>query len=244
MPSFPRCFVPGAAPGKVVAVGADEAHHLVHVLRLEPGDSVGLFDGIGGEWLGFVHAVAPAVTIEVVDAASPAAEPPVRVTLAVSLLKGAQMDTVVREATMLGVFAIAPMTSQHVAIGRRTWRGGESVQRWQRVAVASARQCRRAVVPVIAPVMPFESVLTETGADVTIVCVEPGRADGPLVAADAGPAPASALVMVGPEGGWSAGEAERAAAEGARFIHLGPRTLRAEVVPTVALSCLWTQWGW
>jgi 16S rRNA (uracil1498-N3)-methyltransferase len=243
MRSFPRCFVPGAAKGRIVSVSPGEAHHLVHVLRLQPGDGVGLFDGLGGEWVGFVQALVPEVTIEVVDEAAPAAEPPVRVTLAVGLLKGAQMDSVVRDATMLGVFAIAPMSTRHVSIGRRGWRGGEAVERWNRVALASARQCRRAVVPVISPVTAFDAVLAGTRADVTLMCVEPGRlSEG--AASGAGPAPGSALVLIGPEGGWSSEEIARALGAGARFIHLGPRTLRAETAPVVALSSLWTQWGW
>jgi 16S rRNA (uracil1498-N3)-methyltransferase len=243
MRPFPRCFVPDAATGKVVTLPEGEAHRLVHVLRLRPGDGVGLFDGLGGEWVGFVQALVPEVTIDVVEESAAAAEPPVRVTLAVGLLKGAQMDSVIRDATMLGVFAIAPMSTQHVSIGRRAWRGGEAVERWNRVALASARQCRRAVVPVISPVTAFDAVLTATRADVTLMCVEPGRI-GDGVTTDAGPAPGTALVMVGPEGGWSPEEIARAEAAGARFIHLGPRTLRAETAPTVALSCLWTQWGW
>ena len=238
MRAFPRCFVP-----KVVAVPPEEAHHLARVLRREPGDGVGLFDGMGGEWVGFVHTVAPEFTVEVVDAAVPAPEPPVRVTLGIGLLKGVQMDAVVRDATMLGVFAIAPMVTQHVSIGRRGWRGGAALQRWHRVALASARQCRRAVVPVISPVTPFESVLRETPADVTVMCVEPARVVE-HEADEVGQKPGTALVLVGPEGGWSSDEVERAVAHGARLIHLGPRTLRAESAPTVALSCLWTRWGW
>jgi len=243
MPAFPRCFVPGAGAGKVVTVSDDEAHHLAHVLRLRPGDGVGLFDGMGGEWVGFVQTVAPDFTVEVVDAGRAAAEPKVRVTLAVGLLKGSKMDIVVRDATMMGVFAIAPIATKHVALSRRSWRSGEAVQRWHRVAVASARQCRRAVIPAISPITQFEATLTETRADVTVMCVEPEHV-GDSNAIDSGPAPASALVMIGPEGGWSAEEVERAVGVGARLIHLGPRTLRAEVVPTVALSCLWTRWGW
>ena len=33
-------------------------------------------------------------------------------------------------------------------------------------------------------------------------------------------------------------------AAGATLVNLGPRTLRAETVPTVVLTALWTAWGW
>jgi 16S rRNA (uracil1498-N3)-methyltransferase len=59
-----------------------------------------------------------------------------------------------------------------------------------------------------------------------------------------GPPPPSALVLIGPEGGWSMHELAVAAERGIPTIHLGARTLRAESVPLVALSALWTTWGW
>jgi 16S rRNA (uracil1498-N3)-methyltransferase len=130
-----------------------------------------------------------------------------------------------------------------VAVARRSWQGGAALARWQRVALASTRQCRRAVVPVIAPITGFEAMLADVRAEVIVMCVEPGRI-GDLEITDAGPTPGSALVLVGPEGGWSPEEVERAEARGARLLYLGPRTLRAETAPTVALSSLWTQWGW
>lgn len=227
----------------MVALSSDEAHHLVRVLRLGPGDGVGLFDGAGGEWLGVVLTLDPEVTIKVVDSVEPAAEPPVGVTLGVGVLKGGQMDTVVRDATMLGARAVVPLNAAHVAVTRRAWRSGESVERWQRVALASARQCRRAVVPVVAPVMRFERVFDEVSADVTLMAVEPSRAGVPPLG-ELGPRPARALVLIGPEGGWSDEEIEQARARDTRLFSLGPRTLRAETVPTVVLSALWTRWGW
>jgi 16S rRNA (uracil1498-N3)-methyltransferase len=241
--AFPRFFVPTAGGERRVTLRADEAHHLTRVLRLRPGDGVGVFDGAGGEWVGYVQSVAPRVTIEIVEAGQPAPEPPVRVTLGVALLKGAQMDAVVRDAAMLGAFAIAPLVCQHVATTRRAWQGGAVLQRWQRVALASARQCRRAVVPVVGPVMSFDTTLETVAADVTLMCVEP-HLEASAASPSAGPRPGSALVLVGPEGGWSAAEVDRAVACGARLMHLGPRTLRAEAVPAVMLSALWTQWGW
>jgi 16S rRNA (uracil1498-N3)-methyltransferase len=240
---LPRFLAPAARGKAVVILPPDEAHHLVRVLRLRPGDGVGLFDGVGGEWLGIVLTLEPEVTVEVVDETAPAAEPPVRVTLGIGLLKGGQMDTVVRDATMLGTFAIVPLTTSHVSITRRAWRSDASARRWKRVAVASARQCRRAVVPAVAPAMSFERVFEDVQADVTLMCVEPSRARAPS-AHGSGPRPESALALVGPEGGWSREEVDYALARGARLFSLGPRTLRAEAVPTVLLSSLWTQWSW
>jgi 16S rRNA (uracil1498-N3)-methyltransferase len=77
------------------------------------------------------------------------------------------------------------------------------------------------------------------------MCVEPRLAtDGLDQAGAARTRPIEAAVFVGPEGGWSPRELDLARAAGVSLIHLGPRTLRAETVPTVVLTALWTAWGW
>jgi 16S rRNA (uracil1498-N3)-methyltransferase len=174
---------------------------------------------------------------------SPTPEPPVRVSLAVALLKGDQMDTVVREATMLGVYEIVPVASTHVAVPAAARRAPAALERWHRVAVASAKQCGRAVVPAIAPVTPFDRVIGPKDGRPVLMCVEPARAAGPP-AAVSGAAPVDAVVLVGPEGGWTDDEIAQAVYCGVKFMHLGPRTLRAETAPTVALTALWSAWGW
>jgi 16S rRNA (uracil1498-N3)-methyltransferase len=111
--------------------------------------------------------------------------------------------------------------------------------------VASAKQCGRAVVPVIHEVVTCPEVLDRAGDDLVLCCVEPAL--GAALAAErpiARPSMGRAWVCVGPEGGWSAEEIASIRARGATLVSLGRRTLRAEIAPTVALSALWTQWGW
>jgi 16S rRNA (uracil1498-N3)-methyltransferase len=242
--TLPRFFVPSVGESRHVALTPEEAHHLTHVLRLGPGAEIRMFDGRGREWAGRVASIdRRVVTIEVAREVAAVPEPPTRVTLGVGLLKGDQMDAVVRDATMLGVASIVPMATAHVALPKRARQSDAAIARWQRVAVASARQCGRAVVPTVSPITPFDALLTEAGHDVVIICVEPARA-GANAGAAAGSRPSALLVLVGPEGGWSEEEVRFAIGRGARALHLGPRTLRAETTPVVALSSLWTRWGW
>ena len=76
------------------------------------------------------------------------------------------------------------------------------------------------------------------------MCVEPARREARALDDIPVSRPGSALVLIGPEGGWTSGEIDAALHAGARLVHLGPRTLRAEIMPTVLLSALWTRWGW
>jgi 16S rRNA (uracil1498-N3)-methyltransferase len=243
----PRLLVTDAANGAVMTLPDDEAHHVSHVLRLTAGASVRVFDGRGLEWHARVETLGRAgVTVAIGESVDPVREPPVRVTLAIGLLKGDQMDAVVRDATMLGVAAIVPLISAHVATSWSASRLGSARERWRRVAVASVRQCGRAVVPEIRPARSFDELLTDVDGDAIVMSVEPSATIDTSSGADARSStrPRSALLYVGPEGGWSEREVARALQAGARLLHLGPRTLRAETAPVVALAVLWTEWGW
>ncbi|HVQ41477.1 MAG TPA: RsmE family RNA methyltransferase, partial [Vicinamibacterales bacterium] len=225
------------------ALPKDEAHHVTRVLRLPPGATVRIFDGKGREWSGRLETGPKrgesGVIVE--EEAKPVPEPEVRVTLAIGVLKGDQMDAVVRDATALGVVAIAPMETAHVTVPPRAWQSGAAVERWQRVSVAAAKQCGRAVVPTVRPVATLADVLIER-ADTIWLCAEPALPEGPTINVER--RGSSALVLVGPEGGWAEQEVQLALRAGAGVFNLGPRTLRAELAPTVALSSLWTKWGW
>jgi 16S rRNA (uracil1498-N3)-methyltransferase len=237
-----RCFVPDGRPG-VVTLSDDEAHHLGRVLRAREGVEVIAFDGRGREWQARVASVDKgAVSLELLDPREPAPEPPIAVTLAVGLLKGDQMNDVVRDATMLGAAAIVPIVSAHTAVSERTWRT-LSPERWRRVAIASAKQCGRAVVPSVSAPVHVDEVLADATFGVRVICLEPAR-EWSRALPPAPPPGGRALLIVGPEGGWSAREVDEMRAAGVTPLSLGPRTLRAERAPCVALSVLWTAWGW
>lgn len=242
----PRVLIPAiTAADRVVALDAADAHHLTRVLRMAVGDEVRVFDGRGREWLAHLAVASrSSASLNIIHEATPAPEPHVRVTLAIGLLKGEQMDAVVRDATMLGVFSIVPITTKHVAVPSGARKSATAIERWRRVAIASAKQCGRAVVPNVGAVTPFAEMLTSAPGVPSFMCVEPALAIQDAAGVKAGHRPVAAMVFVGPEGGWSADEVEQGRAAGATLVHLGPRTLRAETVPTVVLTALWTAWGW
>jgi 16S rRNA (uracil1498-N3)-methyltransferase len=248
--SDPRFLAPPRADGsRFVVLSDEEAHHAHRVLRLDRGDPVRVFDGVGHEWVGTIHEIsAKRVTIAVDRAVETTPEPPTEVTLAVGLLKGDQMDTVVRESTMLGVAAIIPLVSARVVAPARA-RVEAARERWRRVAVQSSKQCGRAVIPIVRDPAGLEAVLTDATYDARVMLAEPGtyvRADRTLEPPRprAGHERPRVLLLVGPEGGWTADEVRLAASLGTQLWRLGPRTMKAETAPTVALAALWTIWGW
>jgi 16S rRNA (uracil1498-N3)-methyltransferase len=242
-----RVYMPDVTVGATrVEVRGDEAHHLARVVRIRVGDTIGVFDGRGREWRARVDEVTKSSAVVTLSEEVPAViEPAVQVTLAIGVLKGDQMDAVVRDATAMGVSAIVPLATDHVTVPARAWRDDGATARWHRVAVAAAKQCQRAVVPTISGVVPFAEVWAAPRPDMVLACVEP-RAAGLLTDAvwQTVARPASVLLLVGPEGGWSAAEVVQIGAHGGYAVSLGPRTLRAEAVPAVVMTTLWSTWGW
>ena len=232
------------ASGTAVLAG-DEAHHLSHVMRLRAGDEIAVFDGRGREFRARIERVSRGgASLRLLDAIQPAAEPAVHLTLAQAVLKGEKMDNVVRDATMMGVSAVQPVVTEHTAVRRAASQDGKAQERWRRVAIASAKQCRRAVLPEIGAGVAFADWVAQDAAALRLLLAEPSadvQAHG--LAALNGPRPASASLLVGPEGGWSATEVEMALRAGWTAITFGRRTLRADAVAIVAIGVLQYLWG-
>jgi 16S rRNA (uracil1498-N3)-methyltransferase len=207
---------------------------------------VAVFDGRGHEFVARVASVVRHdVRVQILSRVEPAAESSVAVTLAQSVLKTDKMDDVVRDAVMLGVAAIQPIVSKRTEVTVAALLRGARVERWRRVALASVKQSRRAVMPEIRVPLTFETFLEEPPAALRLMLVEPAATADvePLSALQEPRPPADAAVLVGPEGGWTDAECAGAHARGVRLMTLGHRTLRADAVPVAALSVLQFLWG-
>jgi 16S rRNA (uracil1498-N3)-methyltransferase len=234
------------AGDETVVLPREEAEHLTRVLRLGVGDTVSVFDGRGHEFLARVaSAVRRDVSVQLVSRAEPAAEPSVALTLAVAVLKGDKMDDVIRDAVMLGVAAIQPIVTKRTETTVAALLKGARLDRWRRVALASVKQSRRAVVPEIRMPLTLETLLDEPAAALRMMLVEPSASADvePLSVLQRAATPSDATLFVGPEGGWTEPEWSAAAARGIRLMTLGPRTLRADAVPIAAISVLTFIWG-
>ena len=238
--SHPRFFAPSAsAPGDLVTLPDDEAEHLTRVLRLAPGDRVRVFDGRGAEFESVVEAADKSgVRVRIGAPIASAPEARVAVTLAQAVLKGDKMDAVVRDAVMIGVAEIQPIVSARTESSTAALERGRRRERWERIAVSSAKQCGRAVVPPILEPKRLEDVALPSPV---FVLVEPGAASGLSLGESEMPAAGRASVLIGPEGGWTSEELDHAATIG-RLLTLGGRTLRADAMALVALAALFARW--
>ena len=242
-----RFYAPSLNAGdETVALPREEGEHLTRVLRLGPGDTVGVFDGRGHEFLARVASPDHRdVRVQILTRVDPTPEPAVGITLAQAILKGEKMDDIVRDAVMMGVAAIQPLVTRRTEVTVAALARAGRVERWRRVALASVKQSRRAVLPEVRGPLTFENWLDEPRSDLSLMLVEPSAATdaGSLSFARDIPIPQTTSIAIGPEGGWTEGEWQAARARGMRLVTLGPRTLRADAAPVAALSVLLFLWG-
>ena len=234
----PRVYAPGAGDGNDVLLTDEEGAHLVRVLRLGPGSAVRVFDGEGAEFDGEISAVSrSAVHVRVGNPAVSAKEPAVRIVAAPALIKGDGFDEIVRDAVMMGAAAVRPVLTERTVVRTRE----SMAPRWQRVALAAAKQSGRAVLPRIDAPATLDQLLATDASAMRVAFVEPS-ADILVTDVLTLPAPASALVIVGPEGGWSPAELEFFKEKGLTFARIGGRTITSERAMIAALAVLTAAW--
>ena len=242
-----RFFAPElSADSDSVALPAAEAQHLTRVMRLGVGDRISVFDGRGNEFLACVSEVGPEhVRVALGSRIEPARESAVRLTLAQSVLKGEKMDDVIRDSVALGAAAIQPIVSERSEISLAALARGSKRERWRRIAVASAKQCGRAVVPEVQRPCTVDEFLESDRDELRIILVEPGSGTARcgIETLQRRERPASASVLIGPEGGWTPDEIVGAGQHGFLALTLGSRTLRADIAPIAAISALQFIWG-
>ena len=243
-----RFYAPDAhAAGDRVRLPHEEAEHLTRVLRLGVADQVRVFNGGGLEFEGVVtHAAKDNVTVLLQTPASSAAEPSVAITLVQAVLKGDKMDAVVRDAVMLGVAAVQPIVTMRSEVSLAALARGHRLERWQRIAISSAKQCGRSVVPIVREPCPFSDVpaaiANRTLPGPALILVEPGTSADTVPLGELALAPpAEASLLVGPEGGWTQEELESVNGV-CRAVSLGRRTLRADSMAVIGLTAAFTLW--
>jgi 16S rRNA (uracil1498-N3)-methyltransferase len=215
-----------------------QAHYIGRVLRHAVGDAVQLFDGSGQEYLGELIEVGKKnVRVELQEQFAGQAESSLRVHLGQGLSRGERMDWAIQKATELGANEITPIVSERCEVRLKDERADKRLAHWRQVAISACEQCGRSVLPVIHSPMLLADWLKQATADLKLVLHPVAE---PLTSHAS---PATLAFLIGPEGGLSDAEVEQAKAAGFHAARLGPRVLRTETAPVVALAVAQQLWG-
>lgn len=215
-----------------------QAHYIGRVLRLSPGTQVQLFDGSGQEYLSLLTEVGKKnVQVEVQSAVPGLPESPLRVHLGQGLSRGERMDWAIQKATELGVTELTPLFTERCEVRLSEERGDKRLNHWRQIAISACEQCGRSVIPLIHPPQTLAQWQSQVQADLKLVLhpiAEPLHSHT---------RPERLALLIGPEGGLSELEIQQAQSAGFASVRLGPRVLRTETAPVVALSLAQQLWG-
>jgi 16S rRNA (uracil1498-N3)-methyltransferase len=218
-----------------------EAHHALHVLRLERGELITVLDGIGNEFLCAVkNSSRDAVTLSV-SLKNFTPPLPCSITLLQAVPKGKIIESIIQKAVELGARRIVPLLTEHVVTHLGEKDRADKRDKWQQVAIESIKQCGAAWLPKIEmPMTPAQFLTRKEKFDLSLVGSLQSDRRHPRerlggFQAKHGRLPQSVGVWIGPEGDFTLDELKAIQTSGALPISLGRLVLRVE---TAAIYCL------
>jgi 16S rRNA (uracil1498-N3)-methyltransferase len=237
---MPRFYIPNPRiENGLLKIEGDEVKHIRKVLRLKAGDEIVLFDGLGKEFEGtIIKEGRSRVMVEIQRILSPVGDSPLEVILAQSLLKGEKMDYLIQKATELGVKVIIPFFSSRSVPLLEKSRRLKRHHRWERIAIEASKQCGRGMVPKIESLQDYSDMLHAASTDsLRLIFWEK---DGMKLkeVLERSKEKTKIFFIVGPEGGFSREEIEKAKRAGFLAVTLGRRILRAETASLCLVSIL------
>ncbi|SDL55157.1 16S rRNA (uracil1498-N3)-methyltransferase [Modicisalibacter muralis] len=236
----PRIHVDAAlAPGVDLILPEAAARHVAAVLRLREGAPLTLFDGRGQEATAeLVEVTRKRVVVRIATLADGRGESPLAVHLGQAISKGERMDYAIQKAAELGVAAITPLYTEHGDVRLKGERAAKKLAHWQGVVASACEQCGRATLPKVHAPRPLSEWLADRDEALRLV-LHPATESAWRNAQGV----TSAALLIGSEGGLSAAEVARASDAGFTPLTLGPRILRTETAPVVALTLLQHHFG-
>jgi 16S rRNA (uracil1498-N3)-methyltransferase len=262
----PRFFItPDQVHGPQIVVSGDDLRHIRMVLRKQPGDMLSLLDGQGREYTARIVLIErSAIVTEIVSESRREIRHPL-VTLGQGLPKSDKLDWIVQKATELGASSIVPLITERTIVKVKD--EGKRVGRWQKIAREAAMQSNRPDIPCVEGIQKFSGFLqslsyppmppfAKGGKNIISPPLEKGDRGGfsqsdtllllpweegtkPIKAVlRAHQNPKNIIVLIGPEGGFTAVEAGMAKEKGFHAVSLGPNILRTETAAMAVLSII------
>ncbi|NQU16421.1 MAG: 16S rRNA (uracil(1498)-N(3))-methyltransferase [Candidatus Saganbacteria bacterium] len=234
-----RFFVPASnIKNNLAEIRDSDAYQIQKVLRSKIGDQIIICDGISKSHLAIIKEITKdKITVVLEKEIEENTEPKVKITLAQCLPKGSKIDFVIQKSVELGVFDIIPVISER-SIPKISDKAEKKQARWQKIAKEAAEQSGRQIIPKIHLPIFFDDLLSKQTYDLKLIPWElekENRLRDVLKSVETCHG-MSLLATIGPEGGFSQQEINKAKASGFMSISLGKRILRTETAGIAVLS--------
>ncbi len=243
---MPRFFVqPEQIKETTAIITGPDVKHITRVLRMAVGDPLTVLDGTGAVYQAEIREInKEEILCRLLGQEKAYSEPHLKVTLVQGLPKGDKMETIIQKSTELGVHRIIPLAAARSVVKLEGKKVAERQERWQRVAMEAAKQCRRAGVPEVQRLCRWDEVLAgiPLGALVLMPWEDERQQSLKEVLQNVAP-PSEVYLFIGPEGGFTPEEAARAREQGFHSVTLGHRILRTETAGPAALTMVLYHYG-
>jgi len=225
--------------GATIDLEESPSRHIAKVLRMTVGRELTLFNGQGGEFTATISQLEKKHTSVTLNAEhTNDRESPLNIELCIGLSRGERMDWIIQKATELGVTKITPLFTERSEVKLKPERLDKKMQHWQQIIISACEQCQRNRLPNLNTPQNINQYIPSCQAQLKLVLHH--RSDTGLSERDA---PTSIALLIGPEGGLNENEIAQAESSGFVPLTLGPRVLRTETAPLVALSLCQQLWG-
>jgi len=221
--------------GEEAAIPADQAHYLRHVMRLQNGEAVTLFNGEGGEFEASVtHLGKQGGSCRVESFRDVNREMPLRVHIIQCANKSEKIETVLQKATELGASSFQVASSERSQFKLPANKLESRLTRWQRIIIEAAEQSERTAIPDLA----WRPSLQQIEVHGAAFALHPeGAAHWPAIRADFATAP-EIILAIGPEGGFSQRDLETLEQMEFKSLSFGPRVMRTETAAPALLAAI------
>jgi 16S rRNA (uracil1498-N3)-methyltransferase len=214
--------------------------HITNVLRFVVGDVLILVEEDAAEYKAEILEINPnSIKTEIISKTKSNRKLNLNITLAQSILKSQKQDIVIQKATELGVRTIIPFISRNTVVKMESDKDkNQKIQRWQKIAYESVKQCQRMDIPQINPVISINELMDLNNFDVMIACVERDAESSikTCLQQNRDKIGSNILIIIGPEGGWDDKELKLFKERGVAAASLGNMILRAETASIAAIS--------
>lgn len=226
---------------KVIITGSD-VNHMKNVLRMKPGEEIAVKNGVDGKEYrcGIEEFAQDQVICSLRFVREEGVELPSKIYLFQGMPKADKMELIIQKAVELGAFEIIPVAAKRCVVKLDEKKAQAKVNRWQGIAQAAAKQCKRGIIPdVRKPMTMKEAVIYAREMDIKLIPYELAEdmAHTKKIIEAIRPGE-SVAVFIGPEGGFEESEVAEALTAGIEPVTLGKRILRTETAGLTVLSWL------
>lgn len=225
--------------GGEITLEEDSSHHLHHVLRLQAGDSVNLFNA-GSEYAATLGQIGKNGTTAVLRKLVYEEPGPVLdIHLLIGISRGERMDFALQKATELGATRVTPVFTKRCVVKLNEKKQASRMAHWSKIIVNACEQSGRCRLPLLDMPLEIGAAVMQHNSGTALLLDH--RSNKTLQ--DLKKPKSTVTILVGPEGGLSGEERKLAKAQGFTGVRLGPRVMRTETAPLAAIAAIQTLWG-